>query len=122
METLSALESCLRDLNAAHANVRGSALISNDGLCLASAMDTTVDRILFATVASATLAFANRLGNALGHCAAEFGLIGCCRGRSLFVPAGSEAILALILEPDGDWEEMLRTARTTAGTLARLLH
>lgn len=122
MEKLSAIETCLHHLNAAHDGIRGSALISDDGLCLVSVMDASVDRILFATVASATLAFANRLCNALGHCEAEFGLIGCCGGRSLFVPAGRDAILALILELDGDWEDTLRTARMTAGTIARLLH
>ncbi|MEW5792348.1 MAG: roadblock/LC7 domain-containing protein [Pseudomonadota bacterium] len=121
MDKMQSMEQLLRSLESDDATIRGSALVSSDGIRLLSTLPAPVDRQLLGVVAATILSFAGRLGAEFGQCEAEYALIGCCQGRSLFLPAGREGVLAVVLAREGDWQAVLARARREAAEVAVLL-
>jgi predicted regulator of Ras-like GTPase activity (Roadblock/LC7/MglB family) len=95
----SKLRSSLRALNGTSVDIEASAVISSDGLTLASVLDSGVDADRFGAMCASLLALADRAGNEIARGTLKQVIIEGEKGTMLLVYAGPDAVLAVAARP-----------------------
>jgi len=93
---LEKIEEKLRELKAAVPNVEESAVISLDGLVMASRFRSDVSGERVAAMSSALLSIAERINEELGRGKFQRALVTGSDGFIVLNPAGSDALIACI--------------------------
>ncbi len=91
----SQLRSTLRGLNALSADIEASAVISGDGLMLASMLDPHIDNDRYAAMCASLLALARRAAEEVHRGRLKRVMIEGEHGTMLLVQAGDDGVLAI---------------------------
>ena len=91
----SQLRSALRGLNALSADIEASAVISGDGLMLASMLDPHIDADRYAAMCASLLALAERAAQEVYRGRLKRVMIEGEHGTMLLVQAGDDGVLAV---------------------------
>lgn len=109
-----AVLSVLRALNSASADIEASAVISGDGLTLASVLGEGVDADRFGAMCASLLALADRAAQEIARGTLKQVLVEGDRGVMLLVYAGDAAVLAVAARPTVNLGMVFLEARKTA--------
>ncbi|HIE23106.1 MAG TPA: hypothetical protein EYP68_02630 [Candidatus Korarchaeota archaeon] len=93
---LEKIEEKLRELETAVPNIEGSAVISLDGLVMASRFRSDVSEERVAAMSSALLSIAERINEELGRGDFQRALVTGRNGFIVLTPAGPDALIACI--------------------------
>lgn len=95
----SKLRSALRTLNGLSEDIEASAVISGDGLTLASVLHSGVDADRFGAMCASLLALADRAGSEIARGNLKQVIVEGEKGTMLLVYAGPDAVLAVAARP-----------------------
>lgn len=109
-----AVLSVLRALNGASADIEASAVISGDGLTIASVLGEDVDTDRFGAMCASLLALADRAAQEVARGTLRQVLIEGDRGVMLLVYAGNDAVLAVAARPTVNLGMVFLETRKTA--------
>ncbi len=108
------LRSILRRLNTSSPDIEASAVISGDGLTIASVLGEGVDPDRFGAMCASLLALADRAAQEIARGQLKQVLVEGDKGTMLLVQAGSEAVLAVAARPTINLGMVFLEARKTA--------
>jgi hypothetical protein len=108
------LRSVLRGLNAASTDIEASAVVTGDGLTLASVLGDGVDPDRFGAMCASLLALSDRAAQEIARGRLKQVLIEGDKGTMLLVYAGDNAVLAVAARPTGNLGMVFLEARKTA--------
>lgn len=94
------LQQVLVDLNGSTADVEASALISTDGLMIASALPHSMDEDRIGAMSAALLSLGDRTASELARGKLDRVLIQGERGYVIMTAAGNEAVLTVLAKPN----------------------
>lgn len=94
------LEQILSDLNGSSADIEASAIISTDGLLMASLLPANMDDNRVGAMSAAMLALGDRTSEELVRGGLEQVLIKGEKGYVLMTHAGNEAVLTVLAKPN----------------------
>lgn len=112
------LRPILRTLNGHSNDIEASAVISGDGLTLASVLDEGVDADRFGAMCASLLALANRAAQEIARGNLKQVLVEGDNGVMLLVHAGPEAVLAVAAKPTVNLGMVFIEARKVAMRIA----
>jgi len=110
----------LRDLNQTD-GVEACAVVSIDGLIMASALSTGVDEDRVSAMSAAMLSLGERISSELGRGDLDQVYIQGEKGRVLLTAVGEEAVLTLLATEDARLGLVLLDMRRAAEDLAKLV-
>ena len=113
-----AMRGVLRTLNATSPEIEASAVISGDGLMLASVLGEGVDVDRFGAMCASLLALADRAAQEISRGTLKQVLIEGDKGTMLLVYAGTEMVLAVAAKPKAQLGMVFIEAKKTAQKLA----
>lgn len=111
----------LEDLNSGSTDVEASALISNDGLVIASALPSNVDEDRVGAMSAALLSLGDRAGRELARGSIDRIMIQGEQGYVIMTSAGEEAVLTIMAKPNAKLGLIFLDIKRAAGALANLL-
>ena len=111
----------LEDLNSGSTDVEASALISNDGLVIASALPSNVDEDRVGAMSAALLSLGDRAGRELARGSMDRIMIQGEQGYVIMTSAGEEAVLTIMAKPNAKLRLIFLDIKRAAGALANLL-
>ena len=94
------LNSILSDLNGSSADIEASAVLSIDGLMMASMLPSGMDEDRVGAMSAAMLSLGDRTAEELARGALEQVLIKGARGYILMTHAGNEAVVTVLAKPN----------------------
>ena len=94
------LNSILSDLNGSSADIEASAVLSTDGLMMASLLPSGMDEDRVGAMSAAMLSLGDRTAEELARGALEQVLIKGDRGYILMTHAGKEAVVTVLAKPN----------------------
>ena len=94
------LNSILSDLNGASADIEASAVLSTDGLMMASMLPGGMDEDRVGAMSAAMLSLGDRTAEELARGALEQVLIKGARGYILMTHGGNEAVVTVLAKPN----------------------
>jgi len=94
------LNSILSDLNGSSADIEASAVLSTDGLMMASMLPGGMDEDRVGAMSAAMLSLGDRTAEELARGALEQVLIKGARGYILMTHAGNEAVVTVLAKPN----------------------
>lgn len=109
----------LRSVHAACSGVEGSAIVSADGLVLASMLPSQVDSDRFGAMCATLLALASRMAHEVARGPLRQVIVEGERGPVLLTQAGNVGVLALAASQEAPLGRLILTARTVASSLRR---
>ncbi|RMX03550.1 hypothetical protein D8I35_16905 [Corticibacter populi] len=112
------LESTLKELNGSTADIEASALISIDGLLVASAMPQGMDEDRIGAMSAAILSMGERAARELARGALERVLIQGSNGVIIMTSAGEEAVLTVTAKANAKLGLLFLDIKRAAQTLA----
>lgn len=115
------IRSLLRNLVAANADIESSAVISTDGLVIATVLHQGVDSDRFGAMCASLLALAERAADEVGRGRLKQTLVEGEQGSMLLVQAGDEAVLAIAAKTTVNLGRVFLDARRAATKVAELL-
>lgn len=117
------VRSILRTLNAWSADVEATAVISNDGLVIASVLGEGADPDRFGAMCASLLALADRAAQEIARGSLKQVLVEGDKGTMLLVQAGERAVLAVAARPTVNLGMVfIEAKRTAAKVQAALAH
>ncbi|WP_199508424.1 MULTISPECIES: roadblock/LC7 domain-containing protein [unclassified Psychrobacter] len=111
----------LEDLNSGSTDVEASALISNDGLVIASALPSNVDEDRVGAMSAALLSLGDRAGRELARGSMDRIMIQGEQGYVIMTSAGDEAVLTIMAKPNAKLGLIFLDIKRAASALANLL-
>lgn len=111
----------LEDLNSSSANVEASALISNDGLMIASALPTGVDEDRVGAMSAALLSLGDRAGRELARGSIDRIMIQGEKGYVIMTSSGDEAVLTIMAKPNAKLGLIFLDIKRASEALAKLI-
>jgi predicted regulator of Ras-like GTPase activity (Roadblock/LC7/MglB family) len=109
-----ALDSILRDLQGASADIEATAVVSADGLVIASALPAGVEEDRVAAMSAAMLSLGERTAEELGRGSLDQVFIKGAAGYVILMSAGRDAVLTALAREDAKlgliFLDMQRTA------------
>ncbi len=115
------IKSVLSDLNSGSADIEASAVISLDGLTMASLLQAGMDEDRVGAMAAAMLSLGDRTAMELSRGELDQVMIKGSRGYILLIHAGSEAVLSVIVRDGAKLGLVFLDANRAAQSVARLL-
>ena len=115
------IRSLLRNLAAANPDIESSAVISTDGLVIATVLHEGVDPDRFGAMCASLLALAERAAGEVNRGRLKQTLVEGEQGSMLLVQAGDEAVLAIAAKPTVNLGRVFLDARRAAIKVAELL-
>ena len=109
-------QQALEDLNGSTADIEASALISTDGLMIASALPHGMDEVRIGAMSAALLFLGERTARALARV-----LIQGERGYVIMSSAGPEAVLTVLAKSNTKLGLIFLDIKRAAETLSRLI-
>jgi uncharacterized protein len=116
------LSSILNDLNGTSADIEASAVISTDGLMMASVLPAGLDEDRIGAMSAAMLSLGDRTAQELMRGNLEQVLIKGAKGYVLMVYAGNEAVLTVIAKQNSRLGLIFLDVKRAAESIAELLH
>lgn len=113
--------SILSDLNGSSADITASAVISTDGLMIASMLPANLDEDRVGAMNAAMLTLGDRSSNELGCGALEQVMVKGKDGYILTIHAGPDAVLSVLSRPSAKLGLIFLDARRAAESIAKLL-
>ncbi len=92
------LNSILRELNGSTADIEASAVLSTDGLMMASLLPASMDEDRVGAMSAAMLSLGDRTARELARGELEQVLVKGLRGYVLMVHAGQDAVVTVLLK------------------------
>lgn len=117
----SKVRSLLRNLHATLTGVEASAVVSRDGITMASVMGESVDKDRFGAMSASLLALASRAGKEVERGELKQVILDCTGGPMLLTQAGKIAVLAVAASPQANLGRLILEARKVSTELASLL-
>lgn len=115
------VEARMEQVMADYPYIMGWAVVSRDGINMVSDLDAELDDQLVGTVAAAVLAIGDKWSEEQDSSHAEYVLMGHNNRRTIFLPAGRDGALVLLLRAEGDWNQIVAAACSLADRFGRLL-
>ncbi|MEY2334742.1 roadblock/LC7 domain-containing protein [Acidithiobacillus ferrianus] len=115
------LKSILSDLNGSSADIEASAVISTDGLTIASLLSSTMDEDRVGAMAAAMLSLGDRTAIELARGELEQVMIKGDNGYVLLIHAGHDAVLTVIARKEAKLGLVFLDAKRAASGIAELL-
>lgn len=116
-----AFQQALDDLDGSTADIEASALISIDGLMMASAMPQSMDEDRIGAMSAAMLSLGERTARELARGAIERVLIQGETGYVIMTSAGNEAVLTVLAKPNAKLGLIFLDIKRAATALAKLI-
>jgi uncharacterized protein len=113
--------SILRDLNGTSADIEASAVISTDGLMIASMLPADMDEDRVGAMSAAILSLGDRSAQELSRGELEQVLIKGDHGYILMTHASEEAVLTIIAKPKARLGLIFLDVKRAAEEIAKLL-
>jgi predicted regulator of Ras-like GTPase activity (Roadblock/LC7/MglB family) len=101
--------------------IMGWAVVSRDGINMVSDLGAELDDQLVGTVAAAVLSIGDKWSETQHDMPVEYVLMGHNGRRTVFLPAGRDGALVLLLKAGGDWNQIVAAACSLADEFGRLL-
>ncbi|GBU15562.1 hypothetical protein AwPolaro_09400 [Polaromonas sp.] len=114
-------QQALDSLNGSTADIEASALISTDGLMIASALPHDMDEDRIGAMSAALLALGERTARELARGALGRVLIHGERGYVIMNAVGSDAVLTVLAKPDAKLGLIFLDIKRASATLADLI-
>ncbi len=111
----------LRDLQASSPDVEASAVVSVDGLTMASALPESVEEDRVAAMSAAMLSLGERIATELGRGNLDQVYIRGKNGFVILTAVGKEAVLTVLARPQAKLGLLFMDMRRTAEDLTELL-
>ena len=115
------IRSILSDLNGSSADISASAVISTDGLMIASLLPASMDEDRVGAMNAAMLTLGDRSSAELGCGALEQVMVKGKDGYILMTHAGADAVLSILARPSAKLGLIFLDARRAAESIAKLL-
>lgn len=115
------IQTVLNNLNSSSQDIEASALISVDGLMMASALSGTMDEDLVSAMSAALLSLGERAGTELARGSLEQLLIQGESGYIVMSSAGAEAVLTILAKPKAKLGLVFLDMKRAAKKLTELL-
>lgn len=116
-----ALSEILRNLNSSSAEIEASAVVSVDGLTMASALSEGIDEDRVGAMTAAMLSLGTRTSNELRRGRLEQVMVKGERGYVLVTHAGSEAVLVVVAAESAKLGLVFLDVKRAAGKIAETL-
>lgn len=111
----------LRDLRSFSADVEASAVVSMDGLIIASDLPAASQEDSVSAMAAAMLSLGERISNELGRGRLDQVYIRGAEGYVLLMPAGEDAVLTILARREAKLGLVMLDSRRAASDIAKLL-
>jgi len=111
----------LRDLQASSPDVEGSAVVSVDGLTIASALPQGVEEDRVAAMSAAMLSLGDRIASELGRGALEQVYIKGSNGYVMLMSVGEDAVLTALSRENTKLGLILLDMRRSVEALSKLI-
>jgi predicted regulator of Ras-like GTPase activity (Roadblock/LC7/MglB family) len=115
------LVSILSELNGASGDIEATAVISTDGLTMASVLPASMDEDRVGAMSAAMLSLGDRTAQELARGELEQVLIKGASGYVLMAYAGKEAVLTVLAKPNAKLGLIFLDVKRAAGSIADLL-
>ena len=115
------LQRVLEELKSSSADVEASALISSDGLMIASALQSGVDEDRVGAMSAALLSLGDRAARELSRGTLETVMLRGAKGYVLMVSAGSEAVLTVLAKLNAKLGLLLLDVKRASEALSKLV-
>ena len=111
----------LRSMQAAAPDIEASAVVSVDGLIMASALQQGAEEDRVSAMSAAMLSLGERISAELGRAGLEQVYIKGDRGFIMLISVGDEAVLTAMARPEGKLGLVFLEMRRAAEELAKLV-
>ena len=111
----------LNDLNSSSSDIEASALISTDGLMIASALPTGIDEDRVGAMSAALLSLGDRAGRELARGSIERVLVHGEKGYVIMSASGTEAVLTVLAKPNTKLGLVFLDIKRAAEALSKLI-
>ncbi|MCQ8105191.1 roadblock/LC7 domain-containing protein [Methylomonas sp. SURF-2] len=115
------LTSILSELNGSSADIEASAVISTDGLTMASLLPASLDEDRVGAMSAAMLSLGDRTASELARGELEQVLIKGGKGYVLMTYAGREGVLTVLAKPNAKLGLIFLDVKRAAGSISSLL-
>ncbi len=115
------LHSILRELNGSSVDVEASAIVSTDGLVMASLLPGDIDEDRLGAMSAAMLSLGDRAARELGRGDLEQVLVRGRRGFILLAHAGADAVLAVLTRREAKLGMVFFDVKRAAAAIAKVL-
>ncbi|UJS25130.1 roadblock/LC7 domain-containing protein [Thiothrix winogradskyi] len=115
------LNSILSDLNGSSADIEASAVLSTDGLMMASMLPGGMDEDRVGAMSAAMLSLGDRTAEELARGALEQVLIKGARGYILMTHAGNEAVVTVLAKPNARLGLIFLDVKRAAENIAKII-
>jgi len=112
--------SLLRGLRASSQHIQAVALVSNDGLILASELADSVDEDRFGAMCASLLSLSGRAAHEVQRGELRQVILECTLGPMLLTRAGDTGVLAVAASPEANLGKVILDTRQSARNLAEL--
>lgn len=116
-----AMMAVLRELNGTSADIEASAVVSRDGLMMASQMPANMDEDRIGAMSAAMLALGARSAQELGCGGLEQLMVKGDQGYVLMTQAGKEAVMTLVAKPTAKLGLIFLDVKRAAESLSKLI-
>ncbi len=115
------LNSILSDLNGSSADIEASAVLSTDGLMMASLLPAGMDEDRVGAMSAAMLSLGDRTAEELARGALEQVLIKGDKGYILMTHAGNEAVVTVLAKPNARLGLIFLDVKRAAENISKLI-
>ncbi len=115
------LNSILSDLNGSTADIEASAVLSTDGLIMASLLPASMDEDRVGAMSAAMLSLGDRTAQELARGELEQVLVKGDSGYILMTHAGSEAVVTVLAKPNARLGLIFLDVKRAAESIGKLL-
>lgn len=115
------LEQALLELNRSSTDIEASAVISKDGLIIASQLPQGLDQDRVGAMAAAVLSMGERTADELRRGELDQVLIKGGDGYAMLAQAGDEAVISVLAQPEAKLGLIFLDVKRTAEVVAKLL-
>ncbi len=115
------LNSILSDLNGSSADIEASAVLSTDGLMMASMLPGGMDEDRVGAMSAAMLSLGDRTAEELARGALEQVLIKGAKGYILMTHAGNEAVVTVLAKPNARLGLIFLDVKRAAESIAKII-
>jgi predicted regulator of Ras-like GTPase activity (Roadblock/LC7/MglB family) len=111
----------LRELQASSPDIEASAVVSVDGLSIASALPQGVEEVRVSAMSAAMLSLGERIATELGRCSLEQVYVKGEKGYVVLMSVGEEAVLTALAREQAKLGLILLDMRRAAEDLSKLI-
>ena len=115
------LNSILSELNGSTADIEASAVLSTDGLMMASLLPAALDEDRVGAMGAAMLSLGDRTARELGRGELEQVLVKGNKGYVLMTHAGTEAVLSVLCKPNARLGLVFLDVKRAAESISKIV-